>query len=123
MTARRTALASVVGAMAWLAACGGPGAAEPAPATAEGAGAATVDTVVIKNFTFQPATLTVAPGATVTVDNQDQAAHTVTAKDNGFDTGNIAGGARATFKAPGAAGNYPYLCTIHQYMTGTLVVK
>ncbi|MDA8047076.1 MAG: cupredoxin domain-containing protein [Actinomycetota bacterium] len=79
------------------------------------------DTIVIKNFTFVPARLTVAPGATVTVHNEDSATHTVTGKP--FDTGDIRGGTTTTFTAPGQPGTYPYMCTIHQYMTGTLVVS
>lgn len=81
------------------------------------------DTIVIKNFAFEPASLTVAPGTKITVINEDQAPHTVTANDKAFDTGTIAGGKRGQVTAPNKPGNYPYICTIHQYMTGTLIVK
>jgi plastocyanin len=67
--------------------------------------------------------LTVAPGATVTVTNKDQVAHTLTATDGMFDTGNIDAGQSKTFTAPKTAGKYPYMCSIHQYMTGTLTVS
>ncbi len=80
-------------------------------------------TIVIKNFAFDPGTLTVAPGTTVTVHNEDQAAHTVTASGQAFGTGSIPGGATRTFDAPSKPGRYPYICGIHQYMTGTLVVS
>ena len=40
-----------------------------------------------------------------------------------FSTGDVGPGQVKTFKAPGKAGSYPYFCTIHQYMTGTLVVR
>jgi len=83
----------------------------------------TPDTIVIKNFAFVPASLTVAPGTKVTVINQDQAPHTVTADDKSFDTGTIVGGQRGDITAPTRPGHYPYLCTIHQYMTGTLIVQ
>lgn len=83
----------------------------------------TPDTIVIKNFAFVPASLTVAPRTKITVINQDQAPHTVTANDKSFDTGTIAGGQRGEVAAPPKPGNYPYVCTIHQYMTGTLVVQ
>jgi plastocyanin len=84
----------------------------------------TTDTVVIKNFMFSPATLSVSPGTVVTVRNEDSVTHTLTDKaDPGlFNTGDIRPGQVKTFKAPGKAGSYPYFCTIHQYMTGTLVV-
>jgi plastocyanin len=84
---------------------------------------ATPDTIVIKDFAFVPASLTVAPGTKITVINQDQAPHTVTANTKSFDTGTIVGGQRGEITAPTRPGNYPYICTIHQYMTGTLVVQ
>ncbi len=81
------------------------------------------NTIVIKNFSFVPASLTVAPGTKIAVMNEDQAPHTVTANDKSFDTGVIPGGQRGEFTAPTKPGSYPYVCTIHQYMTGTLIVQ
>ncbi|MFD7900775.1 cupredoxin family copper-binding protein [Kitasatospora sp. NPDC059747] len=78
--------------------------------------------VTIKNFAFAPASLTVKPGQTVTVVNQDSTTHTLTASDKSFDTGNIAPGASATFTAPQQTGDHPYICTIHPFMHGTLTV-
>ena len=102
-----------------LAGCGATPATPASPAT----GAVSPDTIVIKNFGFQPGTLTVAPGATVTVHNEDSAAHTVTATGaKAFDTGDIAGNATTTFTAPTKTGTYPYICSIHNYMQGTLIV-
>jgi plastocyanin len=101
-----------------LTACGGSAQSGEAPRAA-----LAPDTIVIKNFAFEPMTLTVSPGAMITVDNQDGAAHTVTATNKAFDTGNIEGGQKLQFAAPATPGTYPYLCSIHQYMTATLVVK
>jgi plastocyanin len=81
------------------------------------------NTVVIKNFAFGPATMVVAPGTKITVVNQDKAPHTVTAVNKSFDTGTIAGGQRGVLTAPSTPGTYPYVCTIHPSMTGTLIVK
>ena len=53
----------------------------PAPAT----GNAGVTDVVIQNFAFAPADLTVGMGTTVRWTNQDSVAHTVTG--TGFDSG------------------------------------
>jgi plastocyanin len=80
---------------------------------------------VIRNFSFQPSTLVVAPGAKVTVRNADPAAHTVTASGASklFDTGNIAPGATVTFTAPSSVGSYSYICLIHQFMHATLQVR
>ncbi|MER8104871.1 cupredoxin domain-containing protein [Kitasatospora sp. NPDC094016] len=79
--------------------------------------------ITIKDFQFQPAHLTVHPGQSITVVNEDSTAHTVTASDKSFDTKTVNGGASATFTAPEKAGGYPYICTIHQYMHATLTVS
>jgi plastocyanin len=109
----------------------------PASATATSAAGATVtgssaglnpvtsDSVVIKNFAFSPASLTVSPRAVVTVRNEDSVTHTLTAKADStlFNTGPVSPGQTKTFKAPDKPGSYPFFCTIHQFMTGTLVVR
>jgi plastocyanin len=89
-----------------------------APATAAPPVAPAAAAAEIRGFAF--ATSPVAPGATVTVTNRDDAGHTFTA--DAFDTGTIAGGSSATFTAPSAPGSYPIVCEIHPSMTGTLVV-
>ena len=81
------------------------------------------NTVVIKNFAFGPATMTVAPGTKITVVNQDRAPHSVTAVNKSFDTGTLTGGQRGEITAPNTPGTYPYICTLHPSMTGTLIVK
>jgi len=82
------------------------------------------DQVLIDNFAFGPATLTVARGTTVTWINKDNDAHTVTAAGNKpmfksppLDTGDTFSFA---FKYPGT---YTYFCSIHPSMTGTIVVR
>jgi plastocyanin len=101
--------------------------AASATATGSPAGQKTVtgDTIVIKNFMFSPASITVSPGAVVTVKNEDSVTHTLTDKANPtlFSTGDVSPGHTKTFKAPDKPGSYPFFCTIHQYMTGTLVVS
>jgi plastocyanin len=79
--------------------------------------------ITIKNFAFSPANFTVAPGATISVTNNDGVAHTLTSTQQHFDSGNIAPGQTVTFKAPTTPGSYPYLCTIHPFMTGTMTVS
>jgi plastocyanin len=101
----------------------------PSSATATGSSArqptATADTIVIKNFMFSPDSLTVAPGAVITVKNEDSVTHTLTDKtdSSAFNTGPVGPNQTKTFKAPAKAGSYAFFCTIHQYMTGTLVVR
>jgi plastocyanin len=67
----------------------------------------------------------VKPAHKVSVTNQDSVMHTLTDKKSHlFDTGNIAaGGGKGTFTAPTKPGSYPFGCTIHPAMSGTLIVK
>ena len=83
---------------------------------------ATTYTVSIVNMAFTPDTLTVPMGTTVTWNNNDNIAHTVTADDNSFDSGNIAGGGKFT-KMFATTGTYSYHCTIHTNMKATIMVK
>jgi plastocyanin len=113
-----------------LAACSSSSSASATPsATATGSSASqkpgTTDTIVIKNFMFSPDSLTVAPGAAVTVKNEDSVTHTLTDKtdQSAFNTGPVGPNQTKTFKAPDKAGSYPFFCMIHQFMTGTLVVR
>ncbi|MGH9121698.1 MAG: cupredoxin domain-containing protein, partial [Acidimicrobiales bacterium] len=90
-------------------------------------GGSSTDTIVIKNFAFSPSTDTVDPGATITVKNEDSGiTHTLTAiggHAGAFTTGDITGPNSGTFVAPTTPGTYSYDCQIHQYMTGTLIVR
>jgi plastocyanin len=75
--------------------------------------------ITIEGFQFTNAT--VAPGATVDIENKDSSPHTVTADDDSFDSGNVSGSGSIT--APDEAGEYPFHCDIHTSMTGTLTVE
>ena len=78
--------------------------------------------VVIKNFSFEPATLTVKVGATVTWVNNDDEPHTATATDKRFNSKTLDNGDRFSqqFNAPGV---YDYYCALHPHMTGKIIVK
>lgn len=92
-----------------------PGSSAPAQPAAGG--------IIINNFKFS-GTMTVTPGQKVTVTNKDSVAHTLTdKKSHKFDTGNIDSGGTGTFTAPTKPGSYPFGCTYHAQMAGTLVVK
>ena len=72
---------------------------------------------------FDPATFTVSVGGTVTWINKDTMGHTVTSDITGlFDSGLLSTGATwsHTFTT---VGTYPYHCTPHPQMTGTIVVQ
>ena len=119
---RVTTLAAAAVA-ALLAGCGGGGddttASAPAPAPASQSGSS----ISISNFKFVPATLTVRHGATVRVTNGDSTAHTVTADDgHSFDSGTVQPDGSKTLTVS-RAGRFPYHCSIHSFMKGTLVVK
>jgi amicyanin len=77
--------------------------------------------VAITDFKFSPATLTVPVGTTVTWTNQDEEPHTVAAKDGSFHSPGMDTHATYsfTFATPGS---YDYICSIHPFMTGTVVV-
>jgi plastocyanin len=78
-------------------------------------------TITIKGYKYSGAA-SVKAGSTVTVENDDSVAHTVTGdKGHAFDV-IIPGGASKTFTAP-KAGTYPYHCTYHANMHGTLTVS
>ena len=86
------------------------------------AAAASPATVDIDNFAFAPATLTVTAGTTVIWKNEDDSPHRIGDKNGTFksaalDTDDTFS---HTFAAPG---EYPYICTIHPYMVGKIVVK
>jgi plastocyanin len=83
---------------------------------------AKADTVIIKNFAFVPPKLTVATGTALKVTNTDGTTHTFSAKNGSFDTGDLDGGKSATVELS-QAGTFGFYCKIHNYMTGTLVVK
>lgn len=78
--------------------------------------------ITIENFKFSPDPLSVRPGATITVKNSDGSAHTATADDNSFDTGEIEGGGEATV-AVAKTGTIAYHCEIHDYMKGSVKVS
>ncbi len=80
------------------------------------------NTVSIKNMAFSPASLSVSAGSTVTWYNNDAVAHTVTADDGSFDSGNIPMGGKYS-KVFSSAGTFAYHCTIHPMMMATVTVK
>jgi plastocyanin len=86
------------------------------------AAAASPAAVKIDNFAFTPATLTITAGTTVTWKNEDDSPHRIGDKNGTFksaalDTDDTFS---HTFAAPG---EYPYICTIHPYMAGKIIVK
>ena len=77
---------------------------------------------VIKGFKFVPDPITISVGDAITWTNEDLVGHTVTAKDDSFKTGLISldDSATVTFAT---AGTFPYFCSPHPLMVGTVVVE
>jgi plastocyanin len=116
--AARAAAAAV--AITLLAACGGDDGAEPeASTTAPAAGGAAGAEVAADGFAFVPPELTVAAGTTVTWTNADAALHTVVGSGLSGELAASGGTFEHTFDE---AGSFPYACTIHPSMTGTITV-
>jgi plastocyanin len=78
-------------------------------------------TVVIEGTAYAPETLTVKRRDTVVWVNKDPFPHTVTAK-SAFDSYDIAPGKQWKY-TPRKLGEYPYTCTLHPNMKGTLDVE
>jgi plastocyanin len=80
-------------------------------------------TVVIQDFKFKPAQITIKRGTKVIWINKDTAPHTATAKNGkSFDSGLLRKGQRYshTFKREGKT---PYFCKIHPHMKGNVTVQ
>jgi plastocyanin len=79
-------------------------------------------TVVIQNFSFKPAQITVKRGTRVTWINKDMTKHTATASNGAFDSGILRPGQSYshTFKTAGRTNNYH--CEIHPFMRGSVTV-
>ncbi|HET9889888.1 MAG TPA: cupredoxin family copper-binding protein [Mycobacterium sp.] len=77
--------------------------------------------VTIDGFAFEPASLTVTAGTTVTWTNRDEEPHTVAASDGSFHSPGMGTGGTFTHTFS-AAGTFDYVCSIHPMMHGTVVV-
>jgi plastocyanin len=70
---------------------------------------------------FSPSQTTITHGQSVCWQNNGAAAHTVTSNDGSFDT-SLPSGQIFVHSFP-TAGTFPYHCTIHSTMTGTITVN
>jgi plastocyanin len=78
--------------------------------------------VEIDDFAFSPARITVKAGTTVAWLNADDTPHTVASSSKLFKSKvlDTDGSFSFTFTTPGM---YEYFCSLHPYMTGTVVVE
>nr|WP_268238841.1 cupredoxin family copper-binding protein [Paraburkholderia caffeinilytica] len=78
--------------------------------------------IVIEQMRFNPPVLTVHRGDRVTWVNKDLFPHTATATPTAFDSHEIQPNASWSYVTR-QTGSYPYLCTLHTTMRGTLIVQ
>ena len=87
---------------------------------------------IMGNPNYEPKELTVSKGSTIIVNNTDTMPHTITNGEsvsdpntgNTFDTSIIMGGESAQIDTSNIdMGTYPYYCTVHPYMRGTLIIQ
>jgi mono/diheme cytochrome c family protein len=83
--------------------------------------AVTEATISITNSAFRPHTIIVATGATITWQNEDTVAHTVSSSEGWFDSGQLAAGEDFShqFDQPGT---FRYGCGNHPQMEGVIIV-
>src|SRR5437016_1763795 len=78
--------------------------------------------VRVDNFSFGPGTLAVAVGTTVTWTNRDDIPHTIVSTEKVFKSKVLDTDEKFSFTFS-KAGTYPYFCSIHPKMTGSVVVQ
>ncbi len=88
-------------------------------------GAAGSTVVAIRDFSFQPATIRVKAGTTITwvnCESETDEAHTSTSDSGVWSSGLLSPG--ATFSLTfDQTGSFPYHCEPHPFMTGTVAVE
>ncbi|HMC78771.1 MAG TPA: cupredoxin family copper-binding protein [Vicinamibacterales bacterium] len=89
---------------------------------AAGAAKAATHKVTIEGTKFDAADLTVNAGDSIVWENKDPYPHTATSKTGGFDSKDIASEKSWKYVAK-KKGDFPYVCTIHPSMKGTIHVK
>ncbi|MEE2056696.1 cupredoxin domain-containing protein [Rhodococcus artemisiae] len=116
-------LATLLIAAFALAACGESDteSSDDAGARGDDYGSTETATIVITGFEFEVPD-SVGAGTTVTVRNEDDVEHSVTARDDTFDV-EVEAGETVTFTAPADARTYDIYCTYHPDMTGQLTVS
>ena len=79
--------------------------------------------IEIKDFAFNPQTLTVKSGEKVTWINRDDEPHTIVSVGKQFKKSTALDTDQEFTITVGAPGTYDYFCSVHPKMTGTIVVE
>ena len=93
-----------------------------AQAQPPGSPQAATATVKIRNFKFEPANVTIVEGKTVQFINEDEEPHTATSTDGIFNSKALDTNQTWNYTAT-KPGTFPYICSIHPFMKGTVTVK
>ena len=97
--------------------------AKPSPAVGKDQStSSSPNQVVVENFSFQPGTMTVKAGTSVTWVNHDDIPHTVNENDKRFKSGTLDTDGKFSYKFT-SSGTYSYFCSLHPRMTGQIIVK
>jgi plastocyanin len=78
--------------------------------------------IEIKDFAFNPQTITVKAGEKITWINRDEEPHTVVSVEKQFKKSSALDTDQEFTITTGAPGTYTYFCSVHPKMTGTIVV-
>jgi plastocyanin len=80
------------------------------------------NTIEIKDFAFNPQTITVKSGEKITWANRDEEPHTIVSVEKQFKKSSALDTDQTFTITAGAPGTYTYFCSVHPKMTGTIVV-
>lgn len=124
MNARVTSTLGALLAAAALTACGSSYSAPTTPTQTTGGTATLTITIVGMNgsLSFTPNPSSIVAAQSVAFRNADTTTHQIVGDTGSFDTGALAPGATSAPITMSAAGAYPYHCSIHPTMVGTLNV-
>lgn len=100
----------------------GTATATASPETTSAAAEPAGPTITMANMRFGDP-ITVAPGAKITIKNDDTAEHSVTSQTEGTFDVHVDAGEQGTLTAPTEPGEYAFYCVYHPSMKGTLIVK
>ena len=88
-----------------------------------GSSGASQNKIEIKDFAFNPQTITVKSGEKITWVNRDEEPHTVVSVGKQFKKSSALDTDQTYTIVAGAPGTYSYFCSVHPKMTGTIVVQ
>jgi plastocyanin len=102
--------------------CGSDSPSSPTPAPSGTTVSIVMNSSGLTTNAYSPNPITIVAGGSVTWMNNDTVTHTATGNTGLFDSGPIAAGGQFT-RTFSTTGSFPYHCTIHPGMVGTVNVQ